>query len=141
MLINMTIKRKKTTGRMSLPSKWKMKVFTDNSSGKLRLSAQLRQWLESHEHFHGNREILAVISGRALLSLAGRPVRISRGDFLVIDPWVRHTSGHLPDDSAVFWWCMLKAGRFRSLLWRHNRIDSYQIMESDDLVRLLDVPK
>ena len=134
----MTIKRKKNTGRMSLPSKWKMKVFTDNSSGKLRLSAQLRQWLESHEHFHGNREILAVISGRALLCLDGRPVRISRGDLLVIDPWVRHTSGHLPDDSAVFWWCMVEAGRFRILLWRHNRIDSYQIIESEDFARLLD---
>ena len=138
MLINMTIKRKKNTGRMSLPSKWKMKVFPDNSSGALRLSAQLRQWLESHEHFHGNREILAVISGRALLRLDGRPVRISRGEFLVIDPWVRHTSGHLPDDSAVFWWCMVEAGRFRILLWRHNRIDSYRIMESEDFVRLLD---
>ena len=54
-----------------------MKVFPDNSSGELRLSAQLRQWLESHDHFHGNREILAVISGRALLRLDGRPVRIS----------------------------------------------------------------
>ena len=138
MLINMTIMRKKTTGRMSLPSKWKMKVFTDNFSGKLRLSAQLRRWLESHEHFHGNREILAVISGRALLCLDGRPVRISRGDLLVIDPWVRHTSGHLPDDSAVFWWCMVEAGRFRILLWRHNRIDSYQIIESEDFARLLD---
>ena len=68
----MTIKKKKASGGGSLPEKWKMKVFTDNSSGTLRLSAQLRQWLESHEHFHGNREILAVISGRALLCLAGR---------------------------------------------------------------------
>ena len=138
MLINMTMKPAKTSDRVSLPSKWKMKVFPDNSSGELRLSAQLRQWLESHDHFHGNREILAVISGRALLRLDGRPVRISRGEFLVIDPWVRHTSGHLPDDSAVFWWCMVGAGRFRILLWRHNRIDSYQIMETEDFVRLLD---
>ena len=106
----MTMKKKPTADKVVLPSKWKMKVFTDNFSGKLRLSAQLRRWLESHEHFHGNREILAVISGRALLCLDGRPVRLSRGEFLVIDPWVRHTSGHLPDDSAVFWWCMVEAG-------------------------------
>ena len=138
MLINMTIKRKQTAGKIDLPQKWKMKVFPDNSPGKLRLTAQLRQWLENHEHFHGYREILAVISGRALLRLNGRPVRLSPGEFLVIEPWVRHTTGHLPDDSAVFWWCVVEARRFRILLWRHNRIDSYQIMESEDFVRLLD---
>ena len=134
----MNMKQKKTTGKIVLPPKWKMKEFADISSGKLRITEPLRHWLENHEHFHGYREILAVISGRALLCLDGRPVRLSRGEFLVIDPWVRHTSGHLPDDSAVFWWCMAEGGRFRILLWRHNRIDSYQIMESEDFVRLLD---
>ena len=134
----MTMKKKPTADKVVLPSKWKMKVSTDNSFGKLRLSAPLRQWLDSHEHFHGCREILAVIRSRAVLCLNGRPVRLSPGDFLVIEPWVRHTMGHLPDDSAVFWWCMVEAGRFRMLLWRHNRIDSYQIIESEDFARLLD---
>ncbi len=134
----MTIKKKKESGGGSLPEKWKMKVFPDEPSGKLRLTAQERSWLENHEHFHGCREILAVIRSRALLCLNGRPVRLSPGEFLVIDPWVRHTAGHLPDDSAVFWWCMLEPRRFEILLWRRNRVDSYQIMESEDFVRLLD---
>ena len=138
MLINMTIMMKDTAGKIDLPREWEMNYPADIPAGNLRLKPQDRVWLESHEHFHGYREILAVISGRALLRLDGRPVRLSRGEFLVIDPWVRHTSGHLPNDSAVFWWCMAEAGCFRILLWRHNRIDSYQIMESEDFVRLLD---
>ena len=138
MLINMTIMMKDTAGKTDLPREWEMKYPADIPARNLKLKPEERVWLENHEHFHGYREILAVISGRALLHLDGRPIRLSRGDFLVIDPWVRHTSGHLPDDSAVFWWCMAAGGRFRILLWRHNRIDSYQIMESEDFVRLLD---
>ena len=138
MLINMTIMMKDTAGKIDLPREWEMKYPADIPARNLKLKPEERVWLENHEHFHGYREILAVISGCALLHLDGRPVRLSRGDFLVIDPWVRHTSGHLPDDSAVFWWCMAEGGRFRILLWRHNRIDSYQIMESEDFVRLLD---
>lgn len=138
MLINMNMRRKQTADKAALPSKWKMKIIPDNSFRELRLSAPLRRWLDSHEHFHGCREILAVIRSRAVLCLNGRPVRLSPGDFLVIEPWVRHTAGHLPDDSAVFWWCMVEAGRFRMLLWRHNRIDSYQIIEAEDFARLLD---
>ena len=134
----MTILMKDLFGKIDLPREWEMKYPADIPAGNVRLKPQERVWLESHEHFHGNREILAVIRGRALLRLDGRPVRISRGEFLVIDPWIRHTSGHLPDDSAVFWWCMLLPEGFRCLLWRRNRIDSYQIMESGDFVRLLD---
>ena len=114
-----------------------MKYPSDLSGGNLELTPQEWNWLESHDHFHGNREILAVISGRAMLRLDGRPVRVSRGEFLVIDPWVRHTSGHLPDKSAVFWWCMLLPDRFRCLLWRRNRIDSYQFIQSKEFVQLL----
>ena len=138
MLMDMTMKKKTASAAVALPEKWKMKVFPDDPSGKVRLTAQQRHWLDNHEHFHGCREILAVIRSRALLCLNGRPVRLSPGEFLVIEPWVRHTAGHLPDDSAVFWWCMLEPRRFEILLWRRNRVDSYQIMESEDLVRLLD---
>ena len=133
----MTIMTKDKSGQIDLPREWEIKYPADIPARNLRLKPQDRVWLESHEHFHGNREILAVISGRALLCLDGRPVRLSRGEFLVIDPWIRHTSGHLPDPSAVFWWCMLLPGGFRCLLWRRNRIDSYQITESGEFVRLL----
>ena len=128
---------KNLSNKIDLPQKWKMKFPKDIPARDVKLMPQERLWLESHEHFHGYREILAVISGQALLRLDGRPVRISRGEFLAIDPWVRHTSGHLPNESAVFWWCILDPGRFRCLLWRRNQIDSYQIMRSEEFVRML----
>ena len=133
----MTIMMKDISGKIDLPREWDIKYPSDLPGENLKLTPQERIWLERHDHFHGDREILAVISGRALLRLDGRPVRISRGEFLVIDPWVRHTSGHLPDEAAVFWWCMLLPGRFRCLLWRRNRIDSYQVIQSEEFVQLL----
>ena len=124
--------------KIDLPPEWKMKFAKDIPARNVKLTPQERNWLECHDHFHGYREILAVISGQALLRLDGRLVRITRGEFLAIDPWVRHTSGHLPDESAVFWWCILDPGYFRCLFWRRNRIDSYQIMRSEEeFVRML----
>ena len=136
-LINM-ITKKDLSGKIDLPQKWKLKFPADLPAGNFKLTPQQRHWLESHEHFHGSREILAVISGQALLRLDGRLVRVSRGEILVIEPWMRHTTGHLPDESAVFWWCKLAPDSFRTLLWRQNRAESYQVMKSNEFVRLLD---
>lgn len=121
-----------------MPAEWKLKTVSDFSRKGLRLTREERQWLDSHEHSHGRREILAVVRGQALLRLAGRTIRLSAGEFLIIDPWVWHTAGHLPDESAVFWWCMLYPDRFSLLLWRRNGVDSFQIMKAGDFVRLMD---
>lgn len=136
--MNKNMAKKRALRADLLPPEWKLKRAADFSGRKLKLTPEERQWLDCHEHSHGRREILAVIRGQALLRLAGQNVRLSEGEFLVIEPWVRHTSGHLPDESAVFWWCMLSPGRLSFLLWRRNRIESYQIMKAGDFVRLLD---
>lgn len=132
------IKKQNLFDEIVLPQDWKIKFPEDIPAENVSLLWQERQWLESHEHLHGSREILAVISGQALLRLDGHLVRISPGEILVIDPWLRHTSGHLPDDSAVFWWCKLAPRGFTTLLWQKNRIVSYQIMKSEEFVRQLD---
>ena len=138
MLIMKTMAEKNLSESFNLPEQWKMRQLSEPEESKLTLTRAQRIWLDDHEHSHGCREFLAVIRGTALLRVGGHPVRLNQGEFLAIAPWVWHTVGHLPDESAVYWWCMLEPGRFNILLWRQNRIDSYQIMEAGNFVRILD---
>ena len=133
-----TMTEKNVSEVFILPKQWKMRQLSEFGKNELFLTREQQNWLDNHEQSHGSREFLAVISGTALLRVDGRPIRLNQGEFLAIDPWVLHTVGHLPDESAVYWWCMLEPGRFNMLLWRQNRIDSYQIMEAGNFVRILD---
>ncbi len=137
MLMKTTIAEKNASRTIVLPKQWKIRQIPASGEKELPLTDEQRNWLDDHEQSHGSREFIAVIRGSALLRVGGHPVRLNRGEFLAIDPWVVHTVGHLPDKSAVYWWCMLEPGRFNMLLWRHNRIDSYQIMEAGNFVRML----
>jgi len=138
MLIMKTMAEKNLSESFNLPEQWKMRQLSEPEESKLTLTRAQRIWLDDHEHSLGCREFLAVIRGTALLRVGGRPIRLNQGEFLAIDPWVWHTVGHLPDETAVYWWCMLEPGRFNMLLWRQNRIDSYQIMDAGNFVRILD---
>ena len=138
MLINETMTEKNVSNTFILPEQWKMRQLSETAGKDLSLTKAQRNWLDNHEQSHGSREFLAVIRGSALLRVGGRPIRLNQGEFLAIDPWVWHTVGHLPDETAVYWWCMLEPGRFNMLLWRQNQIDSHQIMEAGNFVRILD---
>lgn len=138
MLIMKTTAEKNMFETFILPKQWKMRQLCEAGESELSLTRAQRDWLDNHEQSHGSREFLAVIRGTALLRVDGRPIRLNQGEFLAIEPWVLHTVGHLPDESAIYWWCMLEPGRFNMLLWRQNRIDSYQIMEAGNFVRILD---
>ena len=138
MLIKKTMAEKKSSETFVLPKKWKMRQPSELKKREVSLTRAQRNWLENHEQSHARREFLAVIRGTALLRIGGHPIRLDRGEFLAIDPWIWHTVGHLPDDSAVYWWCMLEPGQFNMLLWRRNRIDSYQIMDAGNFVRVLE---
>ena len=138
MLIKDTMTGKKMPETLALPKQWKMRQPFELEKRKVSLTDAQRNWLDNHEQSHARREFLAVIRGTAVLRIGGHPIRLDRGEFLAMDPWVWHTVGHLPDDSSVYWWCLLEPGQFNMLLWQKNRIDSYQIMDAGNFVRELE---
>ncbi|MBR6372544.1 MAG: helix-turn-helix transcriptional regulator [Victivallales bacterium] len=122
-----------------LPASWKLLLEAECApvTGR-RLSSSVLQWLNTHEHSHVYREILVVVKGRCLLQVAGKIVQVKRGEMLLLESGVSHTHGHLPDDKAVFWWCMLVNGQLRILLWRHNRIDAFLTLDIGAFSRVLE---
>ena len=138
MLIKETMEKKDISETFIPQKRWKMRQPSELAKREVSLTDEQRTWLDNHEQSHARREFLAVIRGTAVLRMGGHPILLKRGEFLAIDPWIWHTVGHLPDDSSVYWWCLLEPGQFNMLLWRQNRIDSYQIMDAGNFVRELE---
>lgn len=127
---------------LAIPASWSFFTSETCREASGRLSSGIRQWLKSHEHSHVYREILAVVRGSCVLKASNRTLELREGEMILLRPQERHTSGHLPDDHAVYWWCMLAPGKLEMLLWRDNRLNSISILPvgifDQVLTRLLD---
>ena len=116
--------QKISTGDLSIPASWKLLTAADCREAAENLSAAQRKWMRTHEHSHAYFEVLAAVRGNCILKVEERIVQLREGEMILIAPRERHTSGHLPDGRAVYWWCLLAQERLEMLLWRHDRLDS-----------------
>jgi len=126
---------------LNIPASWKLMLSGECPEAAVKLSAAQLQWLKTHEHFHVFQEFLAVVRGNCIFKVEDRILQLHEGEMVLIDSRERHTSGHLPDKQAVFWWCLLVPGKLEMMLWRHNRLDSIYSMDiggfSQPLTRIL----
>ncbi len=122
---------------LSIPASWKLLTSGECREAAGKLSSAQRQWLKTHEHFHVYQEILAAVRGNCIFKVEDRILELHEGEMILIDSRERHTSGHLPDKHAVYWWCLLAPGKLEMLLWRHNRLDSISTLAIGDFSRFL----
>ena len=112
------------TSDLNIPASWKLQTAADCREAAENLSAAQRQWMRTHEHSHAYPEVLAAVRGDCILKVEERIVQLREGEMILIAPRERHTSGHLPDGQAVYWWCLLAPEKLEMLLWRRDRLDS-----------------
>ena len=121
---------------LDIPASWSF--FTSETCREAgRLPSGKKQWLKNHEHSHVYPEILAVVRGECLLRAGNRTLELREGEMILLKPQERHTSGHLPDDHALYWWCMLAPGKIEMLLWRDSRLHSISILPIGSFDRVL----
>ena len=129
--------RKIKVNDLDLPAAWNLLTSAECREAMGKLSSAQRHWLKTHEHSHVYQEILAAVRGNCIFKVEDRILELHEGEMILIDSRERHTSGHLPDKQAVYWWCLLAPGKLEMLLWRHNRLDSISTQEIGDFSRIL----
>ena len=123
---------------LDIPASWSFFTSETCREASGKLSSGKKLWLKNHEHSHVYPEILAVVRGECLLRASNRTLELREGEMILLKPQERHTSGHLPDDHAVYWWCMLAPGRVEMLLWRNSRLNSISRMEIGSFDQVLE---
>lgn len=113
------------------------KVHLKNISGANELSGMLYDDFFDIGKFvferHPQREMLFVVRGTSLFSLAERVFHIKSGDMLLIDSWERHAAGYLPNDDKLLhiWWQLSPTSLKINLLGVEN--GNYRMIRHDSL--------
>ena len=115
---------------LEIPSDWTFLTSETCRDASGKISDEERQWLKTHEHFHIYREILAAVRGDCIFKAGDRILQLNEGEMILLKPQERHTSGHLPDDHAIYFWCMLAPCKMEMMLWRNNRLDSFSMIST-----------
>lgn len=119
------------------PASWK--VFTSSSCWNVshKLTSFETQWLSKHEHAHAYREIFAVMKGICVFRVEDKILELQAGEMILLNPHERHTLGHLPNNEAIYWWCLLAPDLLNMLLWRRNKLDVVMNLDIGNFAKLM----
>lgn len=129
--------RKININGLDIPSDWSFLTSETCRDASAKVSAEEKQWLKTREHFHIYREILAAVRSDCIFKAGNRILQLHEGEMIMLKPQERHTTGHFPDDHAIYLWCLLLPCQINMILWRNNRLDSISVISTGIFDQLL----